>query len=98
MVLLVLHGWIYIYQADLLQGKSFEVPAGALSFSVVIFTICAVATLLLLVLRRNLALFGKAELGGPKGPKIFTGVSLILLWVLYVLLSSFQVYEYIPGF
>jgi hypothetical protein len=31
----------------------------------------------LLIARRSFSIFGNAELGGPKGPKIITGIFLI---------------------
>lgn len=80
------------------QGVSFEVPAGSLGFSVVIFTICAVVTLILIVIRRYVGVFGNAELGGPKTPKMISGIFMISLWLVYVLVASLQTYEYIEGF
>ncbi|CAC5384183.1 SLC8A [Mytilus coruscus] len=80
------------------QGKNFEVQAGSLVFSVVIYSICAVVTLGLLIVRRFTGIFGKAELGGPTGPKMACGLFLIFLWFFYVLLSSLQSYEHISGF
>ncbi|XP_053392824.1 sodium/calcium exchanger 2-like isoform X2 [Mercenaria mercenaria] len=79
------------------QGKSFEVSAGDLGFSVTVFTICAIFTVIVLMVRRYVSFFG-GELGGPKVPKIISGVLLIFVWILYVLLSSLQTYKYIPGF
>jgi len=79
------------------QGKSFEVPAGSLGFSVTIFTLCAVVTVIIIMLRRYIPLFG-GELGGPKVPKVICGVTLICIWVLYIVLSSLQAYEHISGF
>jgi solute carrier family 8 (sodium/calcium exchanger) len=79
------------------QGKSFEVPAGDLGFSVTIFTICAVFTVVVLMGRRYIPFFG-GELGGPKVPKMVTGILLIFVWIFYVVMSSLQSYEHIPGF
>nr|QTE04368.1 Na+/Ca2+ exchanger 1 [Tridacna squamosa] len=79
------------------KGKTFEVPAGDLGFSVTIFTVCALVTITLLMLRRYIGLFG-GELGGPKGPKIASGVFLVFVWIFYVLMSSFQAYGHIQGF
>ena len=42
----------------------FLVHASGLSFQVLVYSICAVIALTLLVIRRNVAAFGKAELGG----------------------------------
>ena len=83
---------------SLLQGGSFNVPAGSLSFSVTIYSICAFLCVMLLLVRRYLPFFGKGELGGPSTPKYATGAFLISLWFIYVLLSSLVVYEYIPSF
>jgi len=72
------------------QGQNyFEVPAGSLGFSVVLFTSCAAIAITLLVVRRFVV---GAELGGPTVMKYVSAVILVLLWVLYVLLSSFQSY------
>ena len=76
----------------LLQGDTFVVPAGGLAFSVATYTICAVICIIILMVRRSLAVFGNAELGGPKVPSYISAGCLAFLWVLYVLLSS--LYEY----
>ncbi|XP_062575828.1 sodium/calcium exchanger 3-like [Saccostrea cucullata] len=80
------------------KGVSFEVPAGSLGFSVVVFAVLAVVTLVIIVIRRFVGVFGNAELGGPKIPKILSGGTMIFLWFVYVLLASLQTYEYIEGF
>ncbi|XP_067672018.1 sodium/calcium exchanger 2-like [Haliotis asinina] len=80
------------------QGKTFEVPAGSLSFSVTLYTICAVLALGLLVIRRLILKFGKAELGGSKIPKILCAAFLVFLWVFYVIMSSLQAYGHIQAF
>ena len=49
--------------------KGFEVKAGSLAFSVTLYTICAIMAIGLLVLRRFLPVFGKAELGGNRGKR-----------------------------
>lgn len=76
------------------QGETFQVKAGALGFSVACYSIAAIITLGFLVLRRFVPFFGKAELGGPMPGKIVTAILFIGLWICYVLLSSFQAYEY----
>lgn len=80
------------------QGSVFQVPPGSLVYSVTIFSICAVITLGFLFLRRTLSYFGCAELGGPVKQKWFSGIFLICLWLFYVLMSTLQAYEIIPGF
>ena len=68
----------------------------SLPFSVMIFTICAVSTLAMLMVRRSLPFFGNAELGGPTFPKILSACVFITFWIVYVLLASLQAYKYIP--
>ncbi|PVD38293.1 hypothetical protein C0Q70_00905 [Pomacea canaliculata] len=69
------------------QGSDFDVPAGSLGFSVILYTITAVIAIAILMLRR---FFVGAELGGPSIPKYVSGAVLIVLWFLYVLFSSLQ--------
>ncbi len=64
---------------------------GSLGFSVTIYTICALVCIALLMARRYLAVFGKAELGGPNGAKYASAVIILSLWVTYIVLSSLQV-------
>ena len=66
--------------------------AGSLGFSVTVYTICAITTITILMLRRCLGVFGKTELGGPTVPKYISAGILVTLWVLYVVLSSLQTY------
>ncbi|GAB1600819.1 sodium/calcium exchanger 3-like isoform X6 [Argonauta hians] len=72
------------------KGEQFVVDAGSLGFSVIIYTTFAIIAIIILVLRRTLKPFGKAELGGPNTPKIISGIFFVFLWVMYVLLSSLQ--------
>lgn len=78
-----------------IQGRYFEVDAGTLAFSVTIFCVEAAIAFIVLMLRRK---FVGGELGGPKGPKIFTTVFLISLWLLYLILSGLEAYCVIEGF
>ena len=80
-----------------LSGQ-FEVPPGSLAFSVTLFTVCAVALLALIYIRRCLSIFGKAELGGPRNLKIASFGFAVFLWFFYVLFSALQSYGIIPGF
>eukprot|EP00325_Prymnesiales_sp_UTEX-LB-985_P033562 CAMPEP_0174727602 /NCGR_PEP_ID=MMETSP1094-20130205/50101_1 /TAXON_ID=156173 /ORGANISM="Chrysochromulina brevifilum, Strain UTEX LB 985" /LENGTH=772 /DNA_ID=CAMNT_0015929377 /DNA_START=10 /DNA_END=2328 /DNA_ORIENTATION=+ len=64
-------------------GKSgFVVRAGGLGFSVLIFTLCAITTIAIILLRRPY------ELGGGVRTKYATGAAFISMWFLYVILSS----------
>jgi magnesium/proton exchanger len=52
-----------------------------------VFVVLAIFCLLGLVFRR--VVYG-AELGGPAGPKLFTGVLFMFLWLIYVVMSSLK--------
>ena len=78
------------------QGTDFVMKDESLPFSVLIFTICAISTLALLMIRRSLGFFGNAELGGPTVPKTISSVIFITFWIIYVVMASLQAYEYIP--
>ena len=73
--------------------------AGSLGFSVTVFTICAIITIAILMIRRMAPerVFGGAELGGPTVTKYLTAGFLVSLWFLYVLLSALQTYKYIEA-
>lgn len=86
-----------IYWAVKDPEKGFRVEAGALGFSVTLYTICAMLALILIVCRRFIGIFGKAELGGNIVMKYVSGGILISLWVTYVVLSSLQVYDVIES-
>ncbi|EUB61034.1 Sodium/calcium exchanger [Echinococcus granulosus] len=80
------------------RGSTFVVPAGSLGFSVTIFCIFALFAIALLVLRRKPSL-GGGELGGPRASiKWASAIFFLLLWLIYVLLSSLENYCYIVGF
>merc|ERR1719507_2292491 len=77
------------------KGTVFRVEDPALGFSVTLFTMCAVCAIVILMIRRNLAFFGNAELGGPVGPRWISFGLLLTLWVTYILLASLQAYDVI---
>ena len=62
----------------------FAVPAGTLSFSVLVFASCASLCIATLVCRRFLVGF---ELGGPAVPKLLSAAFLVGLWGVYLTLS-----------
>ncbi|XP_067847382.1 sodium/calcium exchanger 3 isoform X1 [Heptranchias perlo] len=78
------------------QGKEFRVDAGALAFSVTLFTIFAFVSISILLYRRRPHIGG--ELGGPRGPRIITTMLFGGLWLLYILFSALEAYCYIKGF
>jgi len=80
------------YQAA--NGSAFEVDPGTLGFSVLIFCIEALICIALMMFRRFNPNIG-AELGGPKGWRMFTSCFCACLWFTYILLSSLQTYCHI---
>lgn len=70
----------------------FLVPAGSLSFSVIVFSCCAIACIGLLVVRRQL--YG-GELGGPASASKRDAVIMCGLWFLYVVMSILKSLEVI---
>ncbi|XP_051533783.1 sodium/calcium exchanger 1-like isoform X1 [Myxocyprinus asiaticus] len=79
------------------QGKSFQVPPGSLAFSVTLFTIMALLCVLILLYRRRPSVSG-GELGGPRTAKLLTAFLFLVLWLIYILLSSLEAYCHVPGF
>ena len=68
----VLEGW---------PNGAFVVESGDLGFSVLIFIVCALLTIVCILLRRP------AELGGGTAGKYATAVFFVSLWLVYVTLS-----------
>jgi solute carrier family 8 (sodium/calcium exchanger) len=62
----------------------FLVPAGKLSFSVIVFTSCACICIALLLVRRGL--YG-GELGGPAYASKRDSIFLVCLWLFYIVMS-----------
>ncbi|XP_064209011.1 sodium/calcium exchanger 1-like isoform X3 [Anguilla rostrata] len=79
------------------QGKQFRVNPGSLAFSVTLFTVMAVLSVLVLLYRRRPSVAG-GELGGPRTCKLLTSLLFISLWLLYILLASLEAYCHVPGF
>eukprot|EP00854_Cymbomonas_tetramitiformis_P012543 gene12543-14822_t len=67
----------------------FTVDSGDLSFSVMVFAICATVCLLTLLIRRHESVAG-GELGGPVILKKATACFYFFLWMLYIILSSLK--------
>jgi solute carrier family 8 (sodium/calcium exchanger) len=86
-----------IYHAINNPERGFIVEAGAVTFSVFVYTVCAVLGLGLIIMRRFLPAFGCAELGGNNALKYASSIFLVILWVVYVVMSALQSYEYISS-
>jgi Ca2+/Na+ antiporter len=83
--------WALKYAATDVPGKypdaAFAVIAGDLGFSVIVFTICACTTIGVLVARRKIV---GGELGGPQPMRMASSAFLVMLWFIYVALSSWK--------
>ncbi|KAK7507405.1 hypothetical protein BaRGS_00001340 [Batillaria attramentaria] len=73
-----------------IEGGKLTVHTGSLGFSVMLFAVFALMTITILMIRRNLKMFGHAELGGPKQTKIVSAVIITMFWVVYIIMSSLQ--------
>lgn len=83
-----------VYHA--INGNQFRVDPGTLAMSVTVFCVMALATVLLLILRRRPSVGG--ELGGPRTARLVTAGVLVVFWIIYIVISSLVSYCYIPGF
>ena len=64
---------------------AFAVPSGDLGISVTVFVCCALIAIATFVLRRK---FVGAELGGPKGAAYASSALFVMLWLVYISVSS----------
>jgi len=72
------------------ENGAFVVKAGSLGFSVTVFSCCAIVAIAILQVRRKA--FG-GELGGPQPAKSASSAGLVLLWLIYISLSSWNAYK-----
>merc|ERR1712048_597113 len=72
------------------NGERFETPEGTLSFSVMVFTPCALACLGTLVVRRYTV---QGELGGSSFSRWATAGFFTLLWGVFLLMACLKEYE-----
>lgn len=86
---------LFIMFVFLLQGKSFYVPAGDLAFSVLLYSIFAVICLGILIFRHYV--FPKGELGGAGWFKYLCAAVMVVMWLLYIIISSLQVRGHIKS-
>jgi solute carrier family 8 (sodium/calcium exchanger) len=71
------------------KGEVFNVPAGELAFSVMIFLVVSVTCLLTLVARRFIV---GGELGGSPFGRTISAIFMVSLWVIYITLSTLKAY------
>jgi len=77
---------------NVINDQKFCVPAGALNFSVMVFTATAIFCLSLIFYRRR---FSGGELGGAMATRWFHFTLLVGCWVMYLSLSTLQAYGHV---
>ena len=76
------------------RGEQFTIDPGSLTYSVTLFCICAFICCAVLLFRRRLG----GELGGPLRSRLATTILFVCLWFFYLIMSSLEAYQIIPGF
>ncbi|CAH8827561.1 unnamed protein product [Trichobilharzia szidati] len=74
------------------KGKQFCISSENILEAISFYLICAFLCLGMLIIRRKIY---DGELGGPMCSKLISGISLILLWITYVVLLSLESYNVI---
>lgn len=89
--------WMYATIYKMVQnGGDYKYPAGKLSFSVVLYLATSFTCFAVLLMRRYIS---GGELGGMNGTtKWLTGIFCFCLWLIYLIMSSLQVYQVIKVF
>lgn len=84
-------GSIYHVSKDIRgnNGKGYQVLAGPLAFSVIVFLCVALVCFIVLIARR---LTVGGELGGTSTGRYLSGIFLFFLWFIYILMSTLQAY------
>ncbi|XP_076305676.1 sodium/calcium exchanger 3-like isoform X2 [Tachypleus tridentatus] len=77
------------------KDVQFTVSTGSLTFSVGLYSAASFICITILMIRRFARVFGKGELGGPSTMAWSTFAVLIIMWFLYILLSSLQAYGHL---
>jgi len=72
------------------ENNGYYVQAGALGFSVIVFTTLAITCIIFIVARRYTI---GAELGGKPFGRKASCIFLCTLWLIYIILSTLQAYE-----
>lgn len=75
-------------------NANYAVPAGSLTFSVIVFLICSMFCFVILVGRR---IKYKGELGGPEPARSISGYMCYFLWLVYVVMLTLDAYDMLPG-
>ena len=71
--------------------------AGSLGFSVLLYTVLAIAGVGILMFRRLSPACGKAELGGPTWSANLSALIMISLWLVFIIVASLQTYGVIKA-
>lgn len=74
------------------KGLPFTFGSGDFCFSVGLYLVLTIIAIVLMIIRRNLSVFGSAELGGPTLSRILSSALLLLLWAIFIALCVLQTY------
>jgi len=85
----------YFQYAPKDRRSKFIVTDKSLPFTIALYSIAAIATLLLLTWRRYSVAAGKAELGGDPKIKKICAIVCFILWLIYLVCASLYAYDII---
>ena len=88
--------WTMAAMKHAFYGTKFLVEPGSLGYSVMVFCICAVLCIALMILRRRPFIGG--ELGGTQKFRAPTSIFLLMLWMVYIIMSTLEAYCLVQGF
>ena len=71
------------------KGQTFKQPAGPLATSVLTFSLTAIVCILTFIMRRKMG----GELGGSRFGKRLTFAWFVMLWLVYIVISTLVAYE-----
>jgi solute carrier family 8 (sodium/calcium exchanger) len=81
--------WVISSMYQSKRGKVFEVPAGDLAFSVMMYLSTSIVCFIILIVRRKVI---GGELGGPPASKWLSAALMVSLWFVYIICSSLKAY------
>ncbi|XP_070574775.1 sodium/calcium exchanger 2-like [Ptychodera flava] len=87
--------WVLAASYWTTKDQLFEIQTHTLAFNIPVYCVLALISVTLLKIRRALTVCGQAELGGPTIPKVISGILFVLLWLIFILLSSLYAQEII---
>ncbi|XP_050540521.1 sodium/calcium exchanger 3-like isoform X2 [Daktulosphaira vitifoliae] len=72
------------------NNSNFLILTNEIDINVFVYCTVAILAIAVLIIRRNVKFFGRAELGGPQNGRLLTAFIFITLWLIYILITSFK--------